>query len=141
MNEKKKKLTRQEFKDQKEFVDTIMYGIKAPLIVTPSYANSDSVPKTQRDEHRLHCIAEAVECVNLQQATDYDAMLYYSYISLEHPIGTDGHDEYGFLFQKYHPEQAKQVFSKVIELTAIQRLNIVNLKKWIYKKQIEGMKK
>ena len=134
-----KKQTRQEIKEEKVFVDTLMYGIQAPLIVTPNYV--DSVTPQQKNEHRLHCIAIASECVKNQEATDYDAMLYYSYASLENMPSRDDAECYMYLFFKFYKDAAKQLDTKCPELDINQLESIKKLKQWIYKKQIEGMKR
>jgi len=132
-------LNRQEIKEKKEFIDTLMYGIQAPLIVTPNYI--DSVTKEQSDQHRLHCIAQSIDCVKNQEATDYDAMLYYSYASLENMPSHEDADCYMNLFFKFHKDAKNLLGTECPKLDQSQQLSIKKLKQWIYKKQIEGMKK
>lgn len=103
-----------------------MYGIKAPLIVTPNYV--DAVTEQQRNEHRLHCIAQAIECVKNQEATDYDAMLYYSYASLENMPSRDNGECYMYLFFKFHKDAEKLLQSKCPELDVNQLESIKRLK-------------
>ncbi len=125
-------------KQEKEFVDTIMYGLRAPLIVTPSYV--DAVTSEQSDKHRLYCIAKAIECVKNKQATDYDTMLYYSYASLENMPSKSDAECYMYLFFKFYKDAAKQLDTKCPELDVNQLESIKELKQWIYKKQVERMK-
>ncbi len=131
--------TRLEKHQQKEFVDTMMYGLSAPLIVTPDW--TEGVPAEQSEKHRLYCIAEAINCVDKKEATDYDAMLYYSYASLSvMPSHEDG-ECYQFLFFKYFDDAENMLGMKCPKLDDKQLLSIKKLKQWIYKKQIDGMKK
>lgn len=134
----KTKQTRQEKHQQKEFVDTMMYGLRAPLIVTPGW--TDGVPPEQSEKHRMLCIAQAVECVKNQEATDYDAMVYYSYASLEVMPSREDADCYQFLFFKYFDDAENMLGMKCPKLDDKQLLSIKKLKQWIYKKQISGMK-
>ena len=122
----------------KEFVDTIMYGLKAPLIVTPSYV--DAVTSEQSDKHRLYCIAKAIECIENKEAPDYDAMLYYSYASLENMPSRDNAECYMYLFFKFYKDAEKILETKCPELDVNQLESIKELKQWIYKKQVERMK-
>ncbi len=131
--------TRLDKKLEKEFVDTMMYGLRAPLIVTPSYV--DGVTSEQSDKHRLYCIAKAIECVKNKEATDYDAMLYYSYASLENMPSHDNAECYMYLFFKFYKDAEKTLGTKCPELDINQLESIKKLKQWIYKKQIEGMKR
>lgn len=133
------KHTRQEIKDEKNFVDTIMYGLRAPLIVTPG--TIDDVTEDMKEKHRLYCIAEAINCVKNEMSTDYDAMLYYSFASLE-GMPTRNHAEcYEFLFFKYYPNAEKLLQHECPKLDENQLQSIRDLKRWIYKKQIAGIKK
>ena len=131
--------TRLAKKQEKEFVDTIMYGLKAPLIVTPNCVE-DVIPE-QLEKHRLYCIAKAIECVENKEATDYDAMLYYSYASLENMPSHDNAECYMYLFFKFYKDAEKTLGTKCPELDTNQLESIKKLKQWIYKKQIEGMKR
>lgn len=132
-------MNRQEIKEKKEFIDTLMYGIQAPLIVTPNYV--DSVTTQQRDQHRLYCIAQSIDCVKNQEATDYDAMLYYSYASLENAPSRDNAECYMYLFFKFHKDAKKLLGTECPKLDINQLESIKKLKQWIYKKQIEGLRK
>ena len=131
--------TRLAKKQEKEFVDTMMYGLRAPLIVTPSYV--DGVTSEQTDKHRLYCIAKAIECVKNKEATDYDAMLYYSYASLECSPSRDNAECYMYLFFKFYKDAEKTLGTKCPELDVNQFESIKKLKQWIFKKQMEGMKR
>lgn len=124
---------------QKQFVDTIMYGLRAPLIVTPSAIHD--VPSEQTEKHRLYCIAEAINCVNNQEATDYDAMVYYSFASLEVMPNHKDAECYEFLFFKFFKDAEKMLGMECPKLDESQLLSIKKLKQWIYKKQIAGMLK
>lgn len=70
-----------------------------------------------------------------EAATDYEAMIYLHTASLVAPFSEDWYHIYSLLFSKYHPEQAKTIDVYREQLSEMERRELTQLKKWIYRQQ------
>lgn len=83
---------------KQEFVDTMIYGLKAPLIL-PS---SDSpVSDKMREGHKTYCLLEAAKCFETKKCPLYDVMIHISCISLIRPLVNAETNIYEWIFAKY----------------------------------------
>ena len=71
-----------------------------------------------------------------ETATDYEAMVYLHTASLAAPLSEEWQNIYAYLFSKYHPREARKIGVYRDELTEAERRKLLNLKKWIYKRQM-----
>ena len=69
-------------------------------------------------------------------ATDYEAMVYLHTASLAVSFSDDWYNVYTYLFSKYHPEKAERIGVYREKLTEAERRKLEDLKKWIYRQQV-----
>jgi hypothetical protein len=69
-------------------------------------------------------------------STDYEAMVYLYTASLAVPFSQEWYNIYTFLFSKYYPEKAKEIGVYKEQITEREQKMLLDLKKWIYKQQI-----
>lgn len=123
---------------ENEFVELMLYVFKAPVIVWPGYEDMAKPHQSKITIHRLSCLEE----IQKKKATDYEAMLYISTASLISPLGHEWTKIYTDIFRKYYgAEKCDQMgivnYEKIYNHEAHQ---LVRLKEWIYKKQVEALK-
>ena len=71
-----------------------------------------------------------------ETATDYEALVYLHTASLAAPLSEEWQNIYAYLFSKYHPKEARKIGVYRDELTELERRKLADLKKWIYKRQM-----
>lgn len=131
--------TNQEKRKFEEGANRMVFALMAPIITCPgeeTFVTGEM--KSKITVHRLAAIMKDED----DQATDYEAMVYMGSASLEFPLDQDGFNVYAFLFRKFYPEQAKEIFSEhegiKLDYTASDLLN--GLKRFIYTTQKREMK-
>ena len=122
---------------QDSFQLEFLYMIKPPIIVPPSMI--DAVTTEQKNQHQLEAMLHKKEIFEQKQASDYSAMLYISFSSLEHPLTHEHLHIYERLFSKFFDIE-KALGKKAPELDEIEKQELARLKSWIFKKQIEHLK-
>jgi len=70
-------------------------------------------------------------------ATDYEAMVYLHTASLAVPFSEEWRNIYMYLFSKYYPKHAERIGVYKDELTELEKRKLEDLKKWIYKQQMD----
>jgi len=83
------KLTRQEKKEEKIFMDTMLYAMMAPTVWPNDW--SESYPQSTREEARTWRMIKAIECVNDQKCDIFDTLLYVSCASHNAPPNREGY--------------------------------------------------
>ena len=77
------------------------------------------------------------------QATDFEAMLWIHTASLATPLDRHVFNIYAYLFRKYYPEQASNIFSEHegVHLDVhLEASNLRGLKEKIYLSQVKALK-
>jgi len=90
---------------------------------------------TERMRIRIHL--ERLLKPSKEAATDYEAMVYLHTASLAVPFTEKWFHIYSFLFSKYHPEQAKEIGVHTEQISELEQHELSQLKKWIYRQQME----
>lgn len=103
----------------------------APIVVFTGC--EDMVTENMRTRINL----ERLLAPSKEAATDYEAMVYLHTTSLAAPFSREWYNVYTFLFSKYYPEQAKTIDVYTEQITEIEQRELSNLKKWIYRQQID----
>lgn len=140
-----RKLNREEKKAQKEFVDTVMYGLSAALIFSPGGWGED-FPKSTIEMANIHRLAQAAKCYDEQKCTMMDAALYMSTCSMVAPLTHEWYKIYMHAFSKSMPDKFKILFEdeksvkQDAELEANEVDDLNRLRHWIFKHQIEYIK-
>ena len=128
-------------KDADQFVDRVMYALTAPYMYFPPWdtiweANDN---KTKSVMYRL---AHHKEIFEQQQCSEFEAMLYVSTATLAHPPGHDWFIIYAWLFRRWRPDQAAEIFDshEGEELNVNQQEDLARLRRWIFNQQMAHLK-
>lgn len=120
------------------FTKAILYNLKAPIITMPGWESA--ITKTMVTGAKVHRFSEMV--YEKQMATDYEAALYLMTLSLTKPLTNEMFRLYKYTMRKYFPHMMDLVnISKEEPLTDNEKEDLVKLKKWIFKQQMEQLKK
>jgi len=103
----------------------------APIVVFKGY--EDLVTEDMKTRITLERMADPFS----DTATDYEAMVYLHTASLAVPFSKEWYDIYTYLFSEYYPEEAKKIGVYRENLTEPERRKLMDLKKWIYRQQME----
>ena len=123
----------------KLITNCLTYVFKAPIVTFPSMESL--VHEQMKNQILMHRMLEAINCVNSQECTDYEAMIYLHTSSLAMPFDREWSRIYIWLFRKHHPKQAENLQLPKIELTPAEQKKLADLKKWIYTIQLENIKR
>lgn len=123
-----------------DFVDRLMYALRAPIIAWPGC--EDSITEEQCTKAKLHRLAMAATAKVLDEASDFEAMLYIMTSTLANPPSHTWYKIYTHLFCKFYPNQATEMFGDRIEKPEEYELtrDLRGLKQWIFKKQMQALK-
>ncbi|MFH1560701.1 MAG: hypothetical protein ABID84_04765 [Chloroflexota bacterium] len=124
-------------RDEKEFVESVLYFLKAPVIVWPGYEEDF---KDRWDQVLMYRLAHAREIFSQQECTEFEAMLYVSSTSLAHPLSHEWAEVYFWLFRRWKPEAADAIDVGSKELDLQEREEITRLRRWIFKGQMLHLK-
>lgn len=84
----------------------------------------------------LRIMKERLSDLLSETATDYEAMIYLHTASLAASLPEEWRNIYAYLFSKYHPKEAERIGVYRDKLTEVEKRKLEDLKKWIYKRQV-----
>lgn len=118
----------------------LLYLITGPLIGFPGWVE-DLLPQ-HKDEITLQRFLHHREIFEREEATDLEAMLYISTATLAAPPGHDWFEIYMWLFSRWKPDVAQEQDLKPSrpDLYPHQQEELIRLKRWLYRKQMEHLK-
>ena len=124
-------------KTEKEFVDRMLYVLKAPIIVFKG--QEDTVTEEMKTKANLERLSQNIRDSEKEECTDYEAMLYISSASLVAPMSHEWAVLYTHLFLQVYPEHSE--LQEGVEKPHEYELGLLkDLKAWIYKKQVQALK-
>lgn len=141
-----KKMTREEKKDQKIFVDTVMYGLSAPLIFPPG-GWGESYPKERANYASIIRLASSIECYKSQMCTVMDAHAYLFAQGLVAPFTHSWSKIFFYCMSKALSKEWKIMVAddKWLERDAELDINEIDdlnrLRSWIFKHQVKYVKR
>ena len=121
----------------KEFELTTFYSVCTPIIVTPG--TEDDVDDTMKEKYKLEAMIHIKEIFEKEEVPDYHALIWLSFASLS----TDPSS----IFAKIQLQLTKKFFADKADFITEEKLEsyeekeLLKLKKWIFKKQIESLRK
>ena len=124
-------------RDEKEFVESVLYFLKAPVIIWPGYEDDF---KDKWDQVLLYRLANARETFAQKECTEFEAMLYVSSASLVHPLSHEWAEIYFWLFRRWRPDAADANDIGGYELGFPEREELMRLRRWIFKGQMLHLK-
>ena len=142
----KRKLSREEKKEEKIFVDTILYGLTAPLIFGPG-GWGETYPEEMRSYGRIIRLASSIKCHDSQMSTKFDAHAYLYSMSFVSAMGHSWTKIFFHCFAAAHSDKWEillkdPMFTKMdIELDPNEVEMLDRLRRWIYKNQVEAVKR
>lgn len=101
-----KKLTRDEKREQKKFVDTMMYGLTAPIIFG-SRQWASSYPVKQIEYARMIRLAKAIECCDTEMCTLTDMVAFFYPLSMDAPLRHEYYKMYLYAYKYGLPTEWK----------------------------------
>jgi hypothetical protein len=103
-NKPEPKLSRQDKKEQKLFVDTIMYGLTAP-IVFGSRQWASSFPEDLIERARMLRLAKSAEIMKEQMCTLLDCVAFFYPMSMDAPMRHEYVKMYMYCYKHGLPEK------------------------------------
>ena len=125
---------------ERDFVDSFMYALTAPLIVYPGWEDSF---KDLVGDAKMRRLLHLKEVMDTEACTLYEAMLYLSSVTLVMPIDDDWLAIYMWVFNQEMPKQAKEaeLDQDIRPLNVNQKEDLARLRAWIFKRQMEHLRK
>ena len=120
----------------KEFELATLYSVYTPIITTQGA--EDDVTDDMKKKYKLEAIIHIKEIFEKEEAPDYHALLWLSFASLSTAPST--------IFAKIQLQLTKKFFGDKTDFIAEEKLEpyekkeLLKLKHWIFKKQIENLK-
>ena len=126
-------------KEAKDFVDSILYCLMAPLVLWPGYEDSF---KDRWSDVLLHRLAPGANARNYEKGlcSEFEAMLYVSTATLNAPPSERWTRIYFWLFNKWNPQAAIDNDIPPQELGLNEKGDLDLLRRWIFKTQINRLK-
>jgi len=120
-------------KGSKMFMQLFEALFERPIIGHTAWADSiTSEQKARIKVERLKQIAEA-DGEKITEATDYEAMIYLSTLSLAEPLGRVAQKIYFHLFKKFYPDKSDFIPDYEAKLDIQSEPELKRLKQWLYK--------
>ena len=127
-------------RNEEEFVDFFLYLLKATLILYPGWEESfrdrmNDVTPQRFLRHR--------ELFAQKMCTQYEAMLYISLATLVAPPSHDWYEIYMWLFRRWNMDASEKIGMDDVpeELNVNQREDLDGLRLWVFKGQMQHLKK
>ena len=129
-------------KEDQTFVDNMMYLLTAPYIVSPGNEYTYEA-NNNKETALLFRMVKHKEIFENEECTEFEAMLYISTVTLEHPVSHDWYEIYMYLFRRWSPEKAAEIEIEGPDtLTKYpQQEDLSRLRKWIFKTQMNHLKR
>ncbi|MFQ6027691.1 MAG: hypothetical protein ACE5Q6_09385 [Dehalococcoidia bacterium] len=128
---------RSQHQEEERFVSQFMYLLTGPYITWPGW---EDLAVKRKDDILLYRLAHAREIFEQQLCTEFEAMLYVSTASMEHPMNHDWTEIYMWLFRRWNPEQADEIELNVRELDNNQLEQLNRLRRWLFQRQMNHLK-
>ena len=132
-------------REEKKFVDTLMYGLSSPMVYAPG-GWGDSFPKATVEMANILRLAHCSDCIDNELCTMYDAMLYMSTCSNVAPLQHSWYKIYMHSFREGNPTQWKilikddEWMERDADLNENELYDLKRLRSWIFKRQISYIK-
>ncbi len=140
-----KKLNKPSKKDEKDFVNTLMYGVTAGFVFGPG-GWDDTFPEDLRTRGKMLRLAMCKKCIDETMCTQFDALAYMYSINFLAPLGTNAFHIYMYLMKEELPDKWKilvdddKSFHQDGNIDDYEAGLLKDLRRWIFKHQIKGIK-
>ena len=124
-------------REEKKFVDHFMYLLTSPALYYPQW----TPPEPMLKDRMIHLLTD-YKCFEREECSDYDALIYVQTASMSFPLDTEWFNIFMWLFMKYYKDEAPSEWNEEHgrELSYCEKHDLLRLKQWIFKKQIEHIK-
>ena len=129
-------------RDEKKFVDTLMYLFKAPYITWPHH--EDYVTPEMMQIAEIERFKNITEIMEKKEATNYEVVIYLHTASLINPLPHNFAKIYFHCFAKYY--DIKKIFEEESSLKYYKTLDenemhdLHRFREWIFKRQTLRLK-
>jgi hypothetical protein len=125
--------------EEKQFKIEMMYTINCPIITMVGF--EDDLSKDMKSKYTVEAMLNVLETFKKEEAPDYHVCIYLSQVSLTKPLGRSFTNIYLHLMQKQFKQlKDDKTITSIPKLDEYETDELVKLKKWIFKKQIEHIK-
>lgn len=143
--QKQKPLSREEKQEQKKFVDTMMYGLTAPIVFGSSQWAS-MFPKDMLERAKMMRLAKAIECMDSEMCTWLDTVAWFYPLSMDAPLRHEYYKMYLHSYKNGLPDKWKLLIESDPDIARdadlheneVQELNSIRRK--IFRRQIDWVK-
>lgn len=127
----------------KRLINQLVVELQRPTILHSMW--SDIIPESQLHQVKIKRLKRLMinKGKKISAVTDFEAMLWISTESMLSPLCYEGYNIYVYLFKKYFPEQAKEIFSKYElerQLDLSEQQELKNLKQRLYTLSVRSLK-
>lgn len=139
------KLSREEKKEKKIFVDTIMYGLTAPILFGSSQWAS-SYPAKQIEYASIIRLAKAIECFDTEMCTLTDIVAFFYPLSMDAPLRREYYKMYLYAYKHGLPTEWKALIKsdpdidRDTELYENEHEELRMIRRKVFRKQMEYVK-
>lgn len=126
-------------KSEKAFVDYFMYALTAPFIHPPGGWGEDLWTGDKRSQAKIYRLTEHKDIEN-GMCTCFEAMMYISAVSLDHPLDYDLYNIYMYLFAQYFDYRLISPDRPAPTLVEHEMSILKRFREWMYKIQMEHIK-
>lgn len=140
-----RKLNRQEKSEQKKFVNTLMYGLRAPMVFGTGGWGND-FPESQHQMRNMILLASCSKCADEEKCIMFDVMAYMWSVAFEAPLQKTWQKIYFHAFRESLPKEWKLLvednpdFERDAELFENEIDDMNRLRRWIFKRQMDHIK-
>jgi len=119
-----------------------MYWLTAPYLTWPQQESIYQV-NDNRNKAVVRRLAHHKDIWENKQCTEFEAMIYISTSTFEHPPSHHLANVYFWLFRREMPDQAEAAlgdFSGTRDLDPTEKDMLADVRRWIFKQQLHHMK-
>jgi len=124
--------------NEKNIITTYLdYVSNAPIITFPGY--EDIVQHEMKAKVSFFRLSESQDILE-KMATNYESIIYLSTASFENLLSHSWYKIYIHTFSKYFQVPEKFAKVRIEKIYPNEKINLKNLKSWLYKTQINKMR-
>jgi len=127
--------TVEDYEKSRKMFEALAELLFKPRPIIGHTAWKDTITTQQRwriQFERMNQIKEA-NGEKIREATDYEALIYISTVSLAMPLSSMWQRIYGYLFKKYYPEKSDFIPDYEARLDIQSKPELRRLKSWLWK--------
>lgn len=128
--------TKEDFEKGKKMFEMLAMMFSRSIIGHPMW--KDSITEEQKQIIQIERLKQITKSngEKIEKATDYEAMVYISTVSLAFPLNDMWTKIYMYLFKKFYPDKSEFIKDHEAEIDEYTKSHLTDLKRWLYKHSI-----